>query len=52
MWWSFLAGGLLTTFFLLIYGGKADVLTEVELIELDIVGEKRQFWRGFGNPFI
>ncbi len=38
LWWSFLAGGMLTTFFFARLWRKSGVLTEVELIELRYSG--------------
>lgn len=47
VWWSFLAGGMLTTFFFARLWQRSGVLTEVELIELRYSGKPAQFLRGF-----
>ncbi len=46
LWWSFLAGGMLTTFFFAKLWRKANVLTEVELIELRYSGIEASALRG------
>ncbi|MCB0501856.1 MAG: Na+:solute symporter [Bacteroidetes bacterium] len=52
LWWSFLAGGLLTTFFFANLWRKADVLTEVELIELRYSGKEAAALRGFKSIYL
>lgn len=47
LWWNFLAGGMLTTFFFARLWQRSGVLTEVELIELRYAGKPAQFLRGF-----
>lgn len=47
LWWNFLAGGMLTTFFFARLWQRAGVLTEVELIELRYSGKPAQWLRGF-----
>ncbi len=47
LWWNFLIGGMLTTFFFAKYWRRAEVLTEVELIELRYGGKPAAFLRGF-----
>lgn len=47
VWWSFLAGGMLTTFFFANLWRRSGVLTEVELIELRYSGTEASFLRGF-----
>jgi Na+/proline symporter len=47
LWWNFLIGGMLTTFFFARYWRRAGVLTEVELIELRYGGRPAAFLRGF-----
>lgn len=47
LWWSFLAGGMLTTFFFAKLWRRAGVLTEVELIELRYGGRPAAILRGF-----
>lgn len=46
-WWSFLAGGMLTTFFFARLWQRSGVMTEVELIELRYSGAPAKFLRGF-----
>ncbi len=52
IWWSFLAGGMLTTFFFANLWRKADVLTEVELIELRYSGKEAAVLRGFKSIYL
>ncbi len=47
LWWNFLAGGMLTTFFFARLWQRSGVLTEVEFIELRYTGKPAQFLRGF-----
>lgn len=47
LWWNFLAGGLLTTFFFARLWQRSGVLTEVELIELRYSGKAARGLRGF-----
>ncbi len=47
LWWSFLAGGMLTTFFFAKLWRRSGVLTEIELIELRYGGKPAAFLRGF-----
>jgi Na+/proline symporter len=47
LWWSFLAGGMLTTFFFAKLWRRAGVLTEIELIELRYSGKPAALLRGF-----
>lgn len=47
IWWSFLAGGMLTTFFFAKLWRRAGVLTEIEFIELRYGGRPAAFLRGF-----
>jgi solute:Na+ symporter, SSS family len=47
LWWNFLIGGMLTTFFFAKYWRRSGVLTEVELIELRYSGKPAAFLRGF-----
>jgi Na+/proline symporter len=52
IWWSFLAGGMLTTFFFANLWRKANVLTEVELIELRYSGKEAAVLRGFKSIYL
>ncbi|ELR71570.1 Sodium:solute symporter family protein [Fulvivirga imtechensis AK7] len=47
LWWNMLAGGMLTTFFFAKYWRRADVLTDIEFIELRYSGKAARFLRGF-----
>ncbi len=51
-WWCFLAGGMLTTFFFANLWRRAEVLTEVELIELRYDGKAASFLRGFKAVYL
>ena len=52
LWWSFLAGGMLTTFFFARLWRRAEVLTEVELIELRYGGAGASWLRGFKAVYL
>ncbi len=52
IWWSFLAGGMLTTFFFAKLWRRAGVLTEVELIELRYGGKPAALLRGFKAVYL
>ena len=47
VWWNFLLGGMLTTFFFARLWRRAEVLTEVEFVELRYSGGAARFLRGF-----
>jgi SSS family solute:Na+ symporter len=47
LWWNFLAGGMLTTFFFANLWRRANIVTEVEFIELRYSGKPAAFLRGF-----
>ncbi len=47
MWWNLLAGGMLTTFFFAKYWRRAEILTDVELIDIRYSGKPARFLRGF-----
>ncbi len=47
LWWNMLAGGMLTTFFFAKYWRRANILTDVELIELRYSGKASKFLRFF-----
>lgn len=47
LWWNAVAGGMLTTFFFAKLWRKANVLTEVELIEFRYSGKAAAYLRGF-----
>ncbi len=52
LWWNMLAGGMLTTFFFANLWRRAEVLTEVELIELRYTGKAAAFLRGFKSLYL
>ncbi len=52
LWWNMLAGGMLTTFFFAKLWHRADVLTEVELIELRYSGTPAALLRGFKAVYL
>ena len=47
LWWNMLIGGMLTTFFFAKLWRRADILTELEFIELRYSGAPARFLRGF-----
>lgn len=47
LWWNMLAGGMMTVFFFAKYWRRAEILTDVELIELRYSGKPATFLRGF-----
>lgn len=47
LWWNMLIGGMLTVFFFSKLWRKANILTDVELIELRYSGPVARFLRGF-----
>lgn len=52
LWWSFLAGGMLTTFFFAKLWRRAGVLTEIELIELRYGGKPAAILRWFKAVYL
>ncbi len=52
LWWNMLFGGLLTTFFFARLWRRAEVLTEVEFIELRYKGRVAAFLRGFKAVYL
>jgi solute:Na+ symporter, SSS family len=52
LWWNMLIGGMLTTFFFARYWRKAEVLTELELIELRYGGKPAYFLRAFKSVYL
>ncbi|QHT67699.1 Na+:solute symporter [Rhodocytophaga rosea] len=47
LWWNMLAGGMLTTFFFAKFWRRANILTDIELIEIRYSGKPAAFLRGF-----
>lgn len=52
LWWNFLAGGMLTTFFFAKLWQRSGVLTEAEFIELRYSGSAARFLRGFKAVYL
>ncbi len=52
LWWSYLMGGMLTTFFFARLWRRAEILTEVEFIELRYSGMTAAFLRGFKAVYL
>lgn len=52
LWWNFLIGGMLTTFFFANLWRRANVLTELELIELRYSGKPASILRGFKSIYL
>ena len=52
LWWNFLLGGMLTTFFFARLWRRAGIVTDVELIELRYSGKPAAFLRGFRAAYM
>jgi Na+/proline symporter len=52
LWWNFLFGGMLTTFFFARLWRRSEILTEVELIEFRYSGKEAAFLRGFRSVYL
>ena len=52
LWWNMLAGGMLTTFFFAKYWRRANVLTDVELINIRYSGKAARFLRFFKSIYM
>jgi len=52
MWWNMLIGGMLTTFFFSRLWRRANILTELEFIELRYSGKPARFLRGFKSVYL
>jgi solute:Na+ symporter, SSS family len=52
LWWNFLFGGMLTTFFFARLWRRAEILTEVEFIEFRYSGKAASFLRGFKSVYL
>jgi solute:Na+ symporter, SSS family len=52
LWWNMLFGGMLTTFFFARLWRRAEILTEVEFIELRYSGKEAAFLRGFKSLYL
>src|SRR5580698_1297819 len=47
IWWGYCVGGMLTVFFFARYWRRAEILTDVQLVELRYGGKAAAFLRGF-----
>jgi Na+/proline symporter len=47
IWWSFCVGGMLTVFFFARYWRRAEILTDVQFVEIRYGGKPAAFLRGF-----
>ena len=52
LWWNMLIGGMLTTFFFAKMWRKANVLTELEFIELRYSGKPARLFRNFKSIYL
>lgn len=52
LWWNMLIGGMLTTFFFAKLWRKAEIITELELIEFRYRGKAAAFLRGFKSVYM
>jgi|AntAceMinimDraft_16_1070373.scaffolds.fasta_scaffold29094_1 Na+/proline symporter len=52
LWWNMLIGGMLTTFFFARLWRRANILTEVEFVELRYSGKPAAFLRGFKSIYM
>lgn len=52
LWWNMLAGGMLTTFFFARLWRKANIITELEFIELRYGGWQAKVLRGFRSVYL
>lgn len=52
LWWNMLIGGMLTTFFFSRLWRRANILTELEFIELRYGGKPARFLRGFKSVYM
>lgn len=52
LWWNMLIGGMLTTFFFARLWRRAEIVTELELIEIRYSGKAAAFLRGFKSIYM
>lgn len=52
LWWNMLIGGMLTTFFFAKLWRRAEIVTELEFIELRYSGKPAAFLRGFKSIYM
>ncbi|MEI6846534.1 MAG: sodium:solute symporter family protein [Chlorobiaceae bacterium] len=51
VWWTFVSGGMLTVFFFARLWRRAEILTDLEFIELRYTGAAAKFLRGFKSIY-
>jgi Na+/proline symporter len=52
LWWNMLIGGMLTTFFFARLWRRAEIVTELEFIEIRYSGKPASFLRGFKSVYM
>lgn len=52
LWWNMVISGVLTTFFFAHLWRRANIITELELIEIRYSGKAAQFLRGFKSVYL
>ena len=52
IWWSFCVGGMLTVFFFARYWRRAEILTDVQFVEIRYGGKPAAFLRGFKAVYL
>jgi solute:Na+ symporter, SSS family len=52
IWWGFCVGGMLTVFFFARYWRRAEILTDVQFVELRYGGKPAAFLRGFKAVYL
>lgn len=52
LWWNMIIGGMLTVFFFARFWRRANILTDVEFIELRYSGKSASFLRGFKSVYL
>lgn len=52
LWWNMLIGGMVTTFFFAKLWRRANVLTELEFLEIRYSGKAVNFFRGFKSVYL
>ena len=52
LWWNMLIGGMLTTFFFARLWRRAEILTELEFVEMRYSGKPAAFLRGFKSIYM
>jgi solute:Na+ symporter, SSS family len=52
IWWGYCVGGMLTVFFFARYWRRAEILTDVQFVELRYGGKPAAFLRGFKSVYL